>query len=157
MTCSADNVERVVDQYGDTLYRLCLAMLQNASDAEDAVQETVLKYIQRAPVFSDAGHERAWLITVAKNQCRDMLRARRRHPQVELTEAVEIPAPDNGGALDTLMAVPEKYRLVLILHYVEQYSVRDIAQIIKRTPSAVKMRLQKGRKMFEELYRKERM
>ena len=53
------------------------------------------------------------------------------------------------------MTLPEKFRLVLMLHYVEEYPVADIAKIIGRTPSAVKMRLQKGRKLLEEAYRKE--
>ena len=55
------------------------------------------------------------------------------------------------------MTLPEKYRLVLVLHYVEEYPVADIARLIGRTPSAVKMRLQKGRKLLEETYRKEFM
>ena len=152
----ADNAETVVRLYGDTLFRLCLVMLGSEADAEDAVQETVIKYLQKAPAFEGPAHQKAWLITVAKNECRDMLRARRRHPQLSLTclEGVTLDETDSG-ILDALMALPEKYRLVLVLYYVEEYRVQDIARIIGRSPSAVKMRLQKGRKLLDEKYRKE--
>ena len=125
-------------------------------DAEDAVQETFLKYLQKAPVFSDLEHEKAWLLTVASNKCRDLLRFRTRHPNVSMEFLAEQSVPPRDGAiLDALMEVPEKFRLILILHYVEGYSTAEIARIIGRTGSAVKMRLQKGRKLLEEIYRKE--
>ena len=152
----AAGAERVVRTYGNRLFRLCLVMLGSEADAEDAVQETVMKYLLRAPAFADREHEKAWLLTVAKNQCRDMLRARGRHRQVDL-ECLENTArdPADSGILETLMSLPEKYRLVLVLYYVEEYSTKDIARIIGRTPSAVKMRLRKGRQLLEETYRKE--
>ena len=152
----ADDAETVVRTYGDTLFRLCLVMLSSDADAEDAVQETIMKYLRKAPCFEEPSHQKAWLITVAKNECRDMLRARRRHPQLSLTclEDVSFDAADSG-ILDALMSLPEKYRLVLVLYYVEEYRIEDIARIIDRSPSAVKMRLQKGRKLLDEKYRKE--
>ncbi len=151
-----DDAETVVRLYGDMLFRLCLVMLGSEADAEDAVQETVMKYLWKAPCFESPAHQKAWLITVAKNECRDMLRARRRRPQFSLTcaEGVSLDEADSG-ILDALMSLPEKYRLVLVLYYVEEYRIQDIARIIGRSPSAVKMRLQKGRKLLDEAYRKE--
>ena len=73
--CAREAVER----YGDMLYRICLLSLRNTADAEDAVQETFIKYVQKSPDFSDVEHEKAWLITVATNKCHDMLRYRTRH------------------------------------------------------------------------------
>ena len=61
----------------------------------------------------------------------------------------------DSGILEALTMVPEKFRLVLTLYYIEEYRIEDIAKIIGRTTSAVKMRLQKGRKLLEEIYRKE--
>ena len=63
----ADDVERIVNEYGDMLYRLCALMLKNESDAEDVVQETIVKYYQKAPAFADQEHEKAWLTRVAAN------------------------------------------------------------------------------------------
>jgi len=154
----ADGIEEVMNTYGNMLFRICLLTLGNATDAEDAVQDTLMKYLQKAPVFENAAHEKAWLITVATNCCRDMLRFRSRHPIVEMEEIYECAKEtSDSGILDALMTLPDKFRTVLILHYVEQYSVEEIAGIIGKTASAVKMRLHKGRGLLREAYRKEYM
>ena len=154
----ADDVESFLNKYGDMLYRICVLMLKNESDAEDAVQETIIKYYQKAPVFEDFQHEKAWLIKVAANQCRDLLRFRLRHPQMDEDALSKISCDSSdSGILEALAAVPEKYRLVLTLYYVEGYRIEDIAKIIGRTSSAVKMRLQKGRRLLEKIYREEYM
>ena len=149
-------IERIVDEYASELFRLCLVMLKNTHDAEDAVQDTLLSYLQRAPEFESRESERSWLLTVAANRCRDSLRRAKRHPSVSMDELTELGATDEHAlVLDALMALPEKFRLVLTLHYVEVYSTSEIAGMIGRTPSAVKMRLQKGRRLLEDTLGKE--
>lgn len=153
---TSDNVREAVNEYGDILYRICLIMLRNTADAEDAVQETFIKYMLSSPAFNDDEHKKAWLITVASNKCRDMLRFRKRH----VTESEELLKnysldTESSGILETIAEIPEKFRIVLTLHYVEGYKVDEIAKIIGKTSSAVKMRLSKGRKLLEEKYRKE--
>lgn len=133
-------------------------MLRNTADAEDAVQETFIAYTTKSPVFSDKEHEKAWLLKVASNKCRDMLRFRKRYQLTELSELEAVVQDDESShILEALMELPEKFRLVLTLYYIDEYKVKEIAEIIKKTPSAVKMRLQKGRKLLEEKYRKEYM
>lgn len=152
-----DGIERIVHTHGDMLFRLCFVMLGSEADAEDTVQETLIRYMQKSPVFENPEHEKAWLITTAKNICRDMLRFRSRHPQTDIEQLQATAALDSSdsGILEALMSLPEKYRLVLALYYVEDYRIGDIARIIQKTPSAVKMRLQKGRRLLEEKYRRE--
>ncbi len=151
-----DTAARVVQSYGDLLFRLALLLLGKEQDAEDAVQETLLKYLQKAPPFQSPAHEKAWLIRVLTNQCHDMQRFRLRHPQVPLCELTNyVSNPESCGILEALMVLPEKFKVVLLLYYVEEYRVEEIAYMIGRSPSAVKMRLQKGRKLLEEQYRKE--
>lgn len=154
----AGDVERVVHTYGNMLFRLCLITLGNASDAEDVIQETMITYLRKKPEFKDAEHEKAWLITVATNKCKDLLRFRVRHPMIDLEQIQEFAAADSdSGILEALMTLPEKFRIVLILYYVEECRIEEIAKVIGKTPSAVKMRLQKGRSMLEKVYRKEYM
>lgn len=154
----ADGIEEVVNTYGNMLFRLCLVMLKNHADAEDVVQETVIRYMLSAPYFENREHEKSWLIKVASNKCRDMLRFKSRHPLVDLEQLEELSADSSdSGIFEALMELPGKYRLVLMLHYVEEYKVAEIAHIIGKSGSAVKMRLMKGRKMLEEKYRKEFM
>ena len=154
----ADEIEQIMYTHGNMLFRLSLAMLGNASDAEDVVQETLIKYIEKKPEFESEEHKKSWLITVVSNRCKDLLRFHKKHEVVELEEWNSV-ANENidSGILEALMTLPEKFRLVLILYYVEEYRIEDIAKIIGKTKSAVKMRLQKGRRLLEETYRKEYM
>lgn len=153
---SADNIENLVHTYGDVLYRLCYVILQSESDAEDVVQETIIKYIEKKPSLKDYEHTKAWLITVAKNKCRDMLRYKQRHSHIDIDNMREVPVHSPEiGILETLMTLPEKFRIVLMLYYVEEYKIDEIAKIVGKTPSAIKMRLQKGRKLLKEKYKKE--
>ena len=151
-----DDIEIIIRKYGDMLYRLSLIMLKNESDAEDVVQETIIKYYQKSTVFVDSEHEKAWLIKVATNKCRDLLRFRGRYIQIEENFLEQIADEETDcGIIEALTVLPEKYRLVLTLYYIEGYRIEDIAKIISRTSSAVKMRLQKGRKLLKEIYEKE--
>ncbi|MBR3840030.1 MAG: RNA polymerase sigma factor [Erysipelotrichales bacterium] len=152
----ANGVEEIMDIYGNMLFRMCLIRLGNANDAEDAVQETMIKYVQKNPYFKDAEHQKAWLIRVASNKCKDIIRLKNKHLTVNIDEINEFTKDRSGSdIISALMTLPDKYKTVLILHYVEGYDVRTIANAIGRTSSAVKMRLQKGRKLLAEAYRKE--
>ncbi|WP_028519239.1 RNA polymerase sigma factor [Ruminococcus flavefaciens] len=147
-----------VEKYGDMLYRISLLILKNTADAEDAVQETFIKYFTKAPEFADGEHEKAWLITVATNKCRDMIRYRTRH-ETESEELLNTYAVEksDSGILEALMELSDKYRIIMVLFYVEQYKIDEIADITGVSVSAVKMRLSRGRKLLEEKYRKEYM
>ena len=153
-----DCVREAVEEYGDMLYRICLVMLKKTADAEDAVQDTFIRYMQKAPAFSSDEHEKAWLIKVAANICKDMLRQRNRTAELDEAALNTLTAADEDShILEALTQIPEKFRIVLTLHYIEGYKVNEIAEMIGKTSSAVKMRLAKGRKLLEEKYRKEYM
>ena len=147
-------ITAAVENYGNMLYRICLVSLGSPADAEDAVQDTFLKYIQKAPSFESGEHEKAWLIRVAVNTCKDIIRHRR--PQVDIdTVQQSAPQGSSGEVMAALMSLPEKFRTVLVLHCVEGYSVNETAEITGISPSAVKMRLQKARRLFREAYTEE--
>ena len=155
---NTDCVREAVEEYGDMLYRICLVMLRNTADAEDAVQDTFIRFMQKAPVFQGEEHEKAWLIKVASNVCKDMLRQRDKVTELdEATMNTIADSEDDTHILEALMQIPENFRIVLTLHYIEGYKVDEIAQMIKKSSSAVKMRLSKGRKLLEDKYRKEYM
>ena len=152
----ADDIETLIHNHGNMLFRLCVMILGNASDAEDVIQETMIKYLQKAPKFENAEHEKAWLIKVSTNHCKDVLRFRRKHQMVDIEQVKEfIKDESDREIIDALMTLPEKYKVVLLLHYVEGYSTKEIAEMIDKTTSAVKMRLQKGRTLLKEAYGKE--
>ena len=150
------DIDRMVETYGNMLFRICLVILCNESDAEDAVQDTFIKYLSKAPTFNDSEHEKAWFITVATNRCKNMRRYNiiRRHLDINDLQ-LYCKNEENYCLLETLMKLPHKQKTVLVLHYVEGYKIEEIAKILNITAAAVKKRLQRGREFLRQNYREE--
>ena len=131
------------------LYRICVVMLGNEADAQDAVQDTICKYLERTKGFRDKEHEKAWLIKVAQNRCRDMRRFHLRHPQVELEEInADYEDPEYSDVLAELMCLPLAVKAAVYLHYIEGYKTTEVSEILGISVNAVKKRLQRGREML---------
>lgn len=143
-------VEEAVMQYGDMLFRICLVMLCNEQDAQDAVQDTFCRYMERTSEFRDREHEKAWLIKVAANRCRDMHRERIRHPKVEYADVTQYcEFPEQSEILTELMNLPGKLKEVVYLHYIAGYKMAEIAQMLGITPNAAKKRMQRGKERLK--------
>lgn len=145
-----NNLKKVIDTHGDNLYRICLIMLGNKQDAEDVLQETFLKYIQKAPKFRDDTYEKAWLFRCVSNMCKDMLRFRKRH-RYENIDDLEVPyiMEEDRLILEEIMTLSTKYKEVLILYYSEGYKISEIAEMIQSSQSTVKKRLERGRNLLK--------
>ncbi len=138
--------ERIVSTYADTLLRLCFTYLGSVQDAEDIVQTVYLKLLVSEPEFQSPEHEKAWLIRTAVNACKDELRAfRRRAVPLEVIPEKTAPEIPASPVLDSVMALPEKYRGVIYLFYYEGYSIREIAGLLGRSETAVAAQLSRGR------------
>ena len=150
------DIERIVDKYGNMLFRMCLVILCNENDAEDVVQDTFITYLTKSTPFNDSEHEKAWLITIATNRCKNMRRYNiiRKHMDINDLQ-LYCKDDENYGLIEHLMRLPNKHKIVLLLYYVEGYKVDEIAKILGITTSAVKKRLQRGRELIREKYRKE--
>lgn len=139
-------IDELVLKYSNMLYKICIVMLCNEQDAKDAIQDTFCRYLEKRPDFANEEHAKAWLIRVASNICRDMLRLRSRHPKISIDDLSNcLAAPAQRDVLTELMELPPKQKVVIYLHYVDGYGVKEIADILKITESAVKKRLQRGR------------
>lgn len=151
-----DDISAVYEVYSDMLYRLSLSHLQNSEDAMDAVQDVFLKYTTFSPVFEDDNHKKAWLIRTTVNRCHDMLRSKRIRTHASLDDISHIEYPqemqnDSEDVFYLLSLLPEKLKTVMILHYLEGFSVEETAQSLNLTVSAVKMRLKRGRETLQNL------
>ena len=150
------DADQIFKKYCKLLYKISVIMLCNEQDACDAVQETFLKYLNTKMDFVDESHEKAWLTRVDINICKNMLRFRRMHPTVGYeTLALHYHTPDEAGIMDTLLTLNAKDKEVLILYYIEGYSCREIADMLKITESAVKKKLERARKRLKEKYESE--
>ena len=144
-------VDMIVSKYSDMLFRICYCILCNKSDSEDALQDTFVKLLTKAPVFSDDEHEKAWLIKVATNISRNMLMLRiRRTTVANLEDVTEIGVRDEDSEVfEAIMNLPVKYKIVMVLFYVEGYKTEEIADIVQISSDAVRKRLQKGRELLK--------
>lgn len=149
-----DDFQRVYETYANMLYRLSLSMLRSSDDAEDAVQNAFCRYLDRAPAFRDEEHEKAWLLRVTINQCKDLMRRRKIRAWLPIEALTDVGVREKSTpALDAVYALPDKYRSVIILYHLEEMRVEEIARALSLSPSAVKMRLSRGRDMLREALR----
>ena len=150
------SIREAVMKYSDMLYKICIVILCNEQDDQDAIQDTFCRYLEKKPDFHDEEHEKAWLIRVATNICRDMLRFRLRHPKVSIDGLEDsLAAPEQKEILKELMELPVNLRTVIYLHSVEGYHINEIADILGTTEGAVKMRLRRGREQMRLSWKEE--
>ena len=153
------SLERVIENYSNMLYKICFLMLKNEQDTKDVLQETFLAYMTKRPHFHSEEHKKAWLIKVSQNKCKEFLRFHKRHagiPLEEVEEGLEITSGMNVEDREKLRLIWNlSYNLksVVILYYVEGYSVKETASILRISEVAVKKRLQRARKELSSLGR----
>ena len=149
------SVEEIFAVYGNMLYRIAFVMMKNAFDAEDVVQDTLIKYMEHlesGKSFETEEHRKAWLIRVDSNLCKNRLRFYKNHPKISVEQLSRYYEKEEDTELvDSLLLLPSKYREVLLLHYVEGYQGREIAGMLGLSESAVRKRLERGREKLKRL------
>lgn len=146
-------LEQAYEKYADMLYRLALSHLKNPHDAEDTVQDVFIKYINHFSILKEEEHERAWLIRTTVNRCYDLLKYNSKRNHMALDEINEIAAEEkelHTEIFQILEKLPAKNKTVIILHYLEGFSIEEIARMLHLSTSAVKMRLSRGREQMKE-------
>ena len=148
MTAGPD-MERLVAQYGSAMLRMCCAYLGDAHLADDAVQDAFIK------IFDSPAAEKAWVMRVAVNVCKDYLRSAWRRKVSLVDEYPEMPGePDrpkeDNVLLEEIMALKPRYRQVILLHYYQQFSVGEIARILSAPQSTISVRLRRARAILQE-------
>ena len=132
---SEEEVNRVIEQYSDTVRRICMVHLKNYADTEDIFQNVFLKYVLSSVSFENEEHEKAWFIRVTINACKDLLKSFFRTRTISIDEIVEQPTalqPDNREVLEAVLSLPAKYKDVVYLYYYEGYSVPQISRILRK-------------------------
>lgn len=146
-------VNRAIEEHADMVRRLCMIHLKNYADTEDIFQTVFLKYALRSVAFESPEHEKAWLIRVTVNACKDLLKSFFRSRTVPLDELLEHPAqlsPDHREVLEAVLALPSKYRDVVYLHYYEGYTAPEIGQILGKNTNSIYTLLTRSRQMLRE-------
>lgn len=142
---------QMVNEYSSLLYRTAYIYCKNRMDAEEIVQETYLKYLKKKPHFESKQHEKAWLLRVTINLCKDYLRCFWNRCTERYEDHAAYEMDQSWMLLDMIQRLPEKYRLVIQLYYIEGYEIAEIADIIKKTESAVRTRLSRAKNMLKDM------
>ena len=136
---------RLVKQAERTLYRVAMSYTANEADAADAVQEALLRAWNRRHTLREEALFATWLTRIVINECKTLLRRRRRSfPTAKLPEKTEHPCED-GWIRDMLFALPSKERVPLMLHALEGYTFKEIAQMLHLPLGTVKTRVARAR------------
>ena len=142
-------VLELFDRYADMVYRVALSYLRSTQEAEDVVQSVFLQLLEGG-VTIYPGKERAFLGKVTVNRCKNLLSAAKRHETVPLDGTVLLAQPEDRDLFRAVMELPEKYRIVVSLHYFEGCSFREISELLHIGVSAVSMRLHRARNLLKE-------
>lgn len=135
-----EQVNLAVERYADMIKRICLLRLKSPQDTDDVFQSVFLKYLDSTKEFKSADQEKAWFIRVTLNACTDWLRglARRRT------------LPIDAALLEAVLALPDRYRDVIYLHYYEGYSAVEIGHILGRRENTVYTLLARARALLRK-------
>ena len=143
------------ERHVDMVFRVCRTHLRHAVDTEDATQDVFLKVLSKPPAFKSAEHEKAWLIRVAINRCKDQLKSSW-NKRLDIESVPEPVSPDArpedafDSTIEHVMALPENLRICVYLFYYEGYNASEIAKLVERPHSTVRNYLSDARKILKE-------
>ena len=145
--------KRLTNLYINMVYRVALNGCKNKYDADDIVQETFLKLLKCKKQFESDEHVRNWLLRVAVNECNSMWNSSWHKKVVlkdEQDEKMVFETQEQSDLYELVMQMSPKYRQVIYLYYFEEFSVREVASILKISETAVQTRLQRARNKLKE-------
>lgn len=150
---SEQEVNLAIDEYADMVKRICMMHLKNEADTEDIFQTVFLKYAFKSPCFEDKQHEKAWIIRVSINACKDLLKSFFRSHFVSLddiNECVKCVDETHQEVLGAVLSLPVKYKDVIYLYYFEGYSAVEISVLLKKNVNSIYTLLRRGKQLLKK-------
>ena len=146
-----DDVDDIVERYSKTVYRLAYAQTKNRNDADDVFQEVFLRYIRKKPSFESKEHEKAWFIRVTINCCKNIWISGKRRNTAPLDGNIAGVSEEEIRLDQYLKDLPKDYRTVIHLFYYEDLSTAEIAGILDRKESTVRVQLTRARRLLRDM------
>lgn len=149
-----ERAEYLVERYTDMLLRIGYTWLGDMDDAQDVCQMALIRAWEQDRTFPSPEEEKAWLIRVCVNLCKDWKKSAWARRRTGLDERVdmEAAAPPDHGAVELVQSLPPKYRQVVYLRYIEGYQVQEIARLLAVSPAAVTARLRRAKEKLKTLW-----
>lgn len=146
-----DFAAQALNNYADMVWRICFLYLHNRADAEDVFQEVFIKLLLYNASFENETHEKAWLIRVTINACKDLLKSFWRKKTV-IVDAIECPfvEPVNNELLAVVLSLPPKYKDVIYLHYYEDMSVPQMAAFLEMNENTIYSHLHRAKVLLKQ-------
>lgn len=159
MIVTQEYISSLMEQYGNMILRLSYTYLKNQADAEDIVQDVFVKILQTKPYFQDKAHEKAWIIRVTINLCKNKRNLFWNRNKCSIDEVAEASVCDTyhteSNVLTAVLSLPDKYRIVVYMYYYENYSASKISKIINKNESTVRSLLYRVRNRLKEVLKEE--
>ena len=145
--------ERLTNTYADAILRLSYAYLKNTQDAQDVCQTVFVRLLTEPREYESGEHERAYILRMAANACKDLLKSPWRRRTCDLEACAQVPAPEtsDGSVLAAVNQLPAHYRSVIYLFYYEGYQASEIGEILGVPTATIHTRLARGRARLREL------
>lgn len=142
-------IKHVLDQYSNMIIKLAFTYVKNMADAEDIAQDVFVSLIKKGNEFESEEHEKAWLVRVTINKCKNLLKSSWNKLKAPLEDDISYMPEEESEILLTVLKLPAKYRTVIHLYYYEDYSINEIAEIMQKNPATVGTWLSRGRNLLK--------
>ena len=159
MEVTKDYISDLLDKYGDMVLRIAYTYLKNRADAEDIVQDVFLRIIDKKPSFNDENHEKSWLIRVTINMCKNKVNMFWNKNKCSIDDVQEFAVSDkyntDTSVFQAVMALGEKYRVVVYMYYYEGYSTPEIAKVIGKSETTIRSLLHRARNKLKDMLKED--
>lgn len=145
------NIEEVINKYQDMIYKIALTYCKNSCDAKDVTQDVLLKYMQNKVDFVNEEHVKAWLIKVTINQCKKLLISPWFQRTQPLDDNISFNEQSHSDLYNAVMWLPKFQRIAIHLFYYEDYSTKEIANMLNKNETTVRSYLHRARKKLKSL------
>lgn len=159
MEVTKDYISDLLDKYGDMVLRIAYTYLKNRADAEDIVQDVFLRIIDKKPSFNDENHEKSWLIRATINMCKNKVNLFWNKNKCSIDDVQEFAVNDkyntDTSVFQAVMALGEKYRVVVYMYYYEGYSTPEIAKVIGKSETTIRSLLHRARNKLKDMLKED--
>ena len=148
-------IHYLIEKYSDMLIRISYSYMKNLSDAEDISQDVFIKLLEKKPSFENTEHEKAWLLRITMNLCKDKLKSAYFKKTAPLEgDFIHVTKEDNE-IIEAVLGLPLKYRSIVLMYYYEDYSISQVANILNLKESTVGSQLSRARKLLKPILKED--